>query len=425
MKTKLLIFGITGDLARRKLLPALTAIRRAGELTDLRIIGASRRDVTSRDILSGSDAAEELEPITSVFTMNLEDRGDYDKLKGAIDLREGEQLLAYLSVPPSAAGDIIRFMGEAGLNASNVKLLLEKPFGVDLASAREMMDRTKQYYGDDQIYRIDHYLAKEMAQNIVVFRARNAIFNRLWNNQSIEKIEIDALEDIGVENRAQFYEPTGALRDVLQSHLLQLLTLILMEAPKSLDWHSVPARRLGALQQIRPAEPSRSIRAQYAGYQEEVGSNGSQTETFVRLELSSDAPEWQGVPLVLTHGKALDRKLAEIRVIFKTTHHEQSNRLVFRLQPREEIEIDLFVKRPGFERELDETDFRFIYPQDAKLPEAYEHVLLDAVKGQKGLFLSSAEVLEGWRIVQPLLDAWNFGITPLGRYDRGSGDILA
>lgn len=425
MKTKLLIFGITGDLSHRKLLPALVSIRRAGELADLQIIGVSRRDVSAEAVLKGSAGAEELEPITSVFTMNLEERSDYDKLKDFIDLRDDEQLLAYLSVPPAAAGDIIRFMGEAGLNTANVKLLLEKPFGVDLTSAQEMVERIAQYYREEQVYRIDHYLAKEMAQNIVVFRARNAIFSHLWNKQAIERIEIDAQEDIGVENRAQFYEQTGALRDVVQSHLLQLLALVLMEPPEDLDWRKVPGRRLAALKGMQPAEPSRAVRAQYVGYQEEVGNPGSRTETFVSLELFSDAPEWQGVPLVLKHGKALDKKLTEIRIFFKKAFAEQSNCLVFRMQPREEIEIDLFVKQAGYERKLEETDFRFVYPSDASLSEAYEHVLLEAAEGHKSLFPSSAEVLESWRIIQPLLEAWSFNEAPLPQYPRGSGEEYA
>jgi glucose-6-phosphate 1-dehydrogenase len=382
----------------------------------------SRREVKAGDILPAGSGAGELEPITSVFTMNLEDRSAYDKLKSAIDLGEDEQLLVYLSVPPSAAGDIIRFMGEAGLNTANIKLLLEKPFGVDLVSAHEMVDGINRYYEEQQVYRIDHYLAKEMAQNIVVFRARNAIFSHLWNGRAIEKIEIDALEEIGVEARAQFYEQTGAVRDVLQSHLLQLLALILMEVPEDLDWRKVPERRLSALRQVRPAEASHAVRAQYAGYQEEAGNPGSQTETFVRLELFSDAPEWQGVPFVLTHGKAMNRKLTEIRIFFKRSYDEQSNCLKFQIQPREEIEIDLFVKEAGYERRLEKNDFRVVYPHDAHLPEAYEQVLLDAAKGRKSLFPSSGEVLESWRIVQPLLEAWSFEAGPLPRYPRGSNE---
>lgn len=374
------------------------------------------------EILSGSGGAEELEAITSVFRMSLEERSDYDRLKSGLSLQEDEQLLAYLSVPPSAAGDIIRFMGEAGLNTPNVKLLLEKPFGVDLVSAREMVGKTRRYYSEEQIYRIDHYLAKEMAQNLVVFRARNAVFAHLWNGRAVERIEIDALEEIGVETRAQFYEQTGALRDVLQSHLLQLLALVLMELPDDLDWRKVSEMRRRALAQVRPADPSSTGRAQYAGYEDEANNPGSRTETFVRTELFSDAPEWQGVPLILTHGKALDRKLTEIRIFFRKTHEEQSDCLVFQLQPREEIEIGLFVKQAGYERKLNKTEFRFVYPQDARLPEAYEHVLLDATIGHKNLFPSSDEVLESWRIVQPLLEAWSFSDAALLQYSKGSGE---
>lgn len=373
-----------------------------------------------KEVLSSVNGAHELEPITSIFTMDLASPADYVRLKDYVGLREDEQVLAYLSVPPGAAGQIIHLMGEAGLNGPGVKLLLEKPFGTDLNSAIEMVGRLNRYFDEEQIYRIDHYLAKEMAQNIVVFRARNAIFSHLWNNQAIEKIEIEALEEIGVENRAQFYEQTGALRDVMQSHVLQLLSLVLMEAPKDLDWNELSERRLTALRQVKSAEPSLALRAQYAGYQDEAGSPYSRTETFVSMELMSDAPRWRGVPLVLTHGKALDKKLTEIRVFFRKSDEAQSNCLVFRIQPHEEIEIKLLIKKPGYERTLEEKGLIFTYPGDKRLPEGYEHVLLEAAKSKKSLFPSSQEILESWRIVQPLLETWSFNSDSLPQYQRGS-----
>ncbi|RYF28805.1 MAG: hypothetical protein EOO17_04060 [Chloroflexi bacterium] len=209
MKTKLVIFGITGDLSTRKLLPALSKIIGTGDFDDLSII----------------------------------DRG----LKQYVDLQDDEQLIFYLSVPPESSAAIVEHLGQAGMNSDRVKILLEKPFGMDLTSAHTMIDHVGQYYDESQVYRIDHYLAKEMAHNILIFRASNAIFNTIWDNRFIEKIEVIASESIGVEGRSHFYEQTGALRDVLQGHLMQLLSLTIMDIPQEIHWDGMPEKRLQAL----------------------------------------------------------------------------------------------------------------------------------------------------------------------------------
>lgn len=416
MKTKLLIFGITGDLAKRKLLPALKQIVATGEFNDLEIIGVSRRAADVAELTTD----ETLRGILSVFTMNLANADDYTRLRDHVALQDDQQLLAYLSVPPSAATQIADFMGAAGLNTPNVKLLFEKPFGIDYESAKEAIARTDHYYSEAQIYRIDHYLAKEMAQNIVAFRGGNALLNAIWDRDSIERIEVVATEKIGIEGRANFYEQTGALRDVVQGHLLQLLALTLMEIPAKLDWNELPHLRLQALEALQSADPTKTIRAQYDTYQSEVQNPGSLMETFIHVPLYSNAEQWKDVPITLTTGKALSEKTTEIRLHFRRKHEAQSNRLIFRIQPNEGVEIELFTKKPGYDRQFIPQKLAFAYPEDAVLPDAYEQVLVDAIRSQKSLFTSSEEVLASWRILQPLLDAWGMQQDPLRVYPTGS-----
>ena len=420
MKTKLVIFGITGDLASRKLLPALSNIFMSGKFDNLSIIGVSRRQVEAYQILG--DHHDDLKGTTSMFTMNLSDTAEYTRLKQHIDLKEDEQALFYLSVPPSSSGEIIEGLGVAGLNTPNVKLLLEKPFGTDLASAKDMIAHIDTHFTEEQVYRIDHYLAKEMAQNILTFRGRNALFAHVWNNTVIERIEVIALESIDIEGRAQFYEQTGALRDVLQGHLLQLLSLVLLPIPEDLDWEKLPQCRQIALNHIKPAstESHKAVRGQYIGYRDEVENGNSTTETFVSLALESDDPRWKGVPLALTTGKALDRKKTEIRIHFKKTNEAQSNFLIFRIQPNEGIEIDLVTKKPGYEHEFEDQALTFEYPSGTRLPDAYEQVLVDAIEHRKSLFATSSEVLRAWEIVAPIQEKWAHETDDLRFYEPGT-----
>lgn len=423
MRTKLLIFGITGDLSRRKLLPALKQLYATGRYDDMEIIGVSRREVDVPALLHEAVGDTSFADKVSVFSMDLADAHDYVRLKEYIALTETEQLICYLSVPPAAVSQIVALMGEAGLNTPNVKLLFEKPFGMDTASAVEALARTEQHYSEQQIYRIDHYLAKEMAQNIVAIRGRNALFSRLWSAEHIEKIEILASETIGIEGRVQFYEQTGALRDVVQGHLLQLLALVLMDIPDDFDWQQLPARRLDALKYLIPADPARAVRAQYAGYQTEVENLGSQIETFVSVELFSRDPDWAGVPIRLTTGKALREKTTEIHMYLRKNHEAESNRITFRIQPNEGVEIDLYVKKPGYGRDFATETLGFTYADDKQLPDAYERVLVDAISSHKNLFTEGGEVLRSWQLLQPLLDAWAFADAPIRLYEKNSTPI--
>ncbi|MEO5950741.1 MAG: hypothetical protein ABIQ04_04815 [Candidatus Saccharimonadales bacterium] len=406
MKTKLLIFGITGDLSTRKLLPALEQIISTGDFDDLSVIGVSRREVNIPELLQGSLGKTDLVDKISIFSMDLAKKSDYLRLNEFVNLGDDEQLITYLSVPPSAATAIVDFMGEAGMNTPNVKILFEKPFGVDLSSAKDVIARTERFYKEDQLYRIDHYLAKEMAQNIIAFRGGNALFSHIWNNNFIESIEIIASEKIGIEGRTQFYEQTGALRDVLQGHLMQLLALTLMDITKEFKWDSVPEHRLAALSQLQLADPAKATRAQYETYQKEVENPGSTTETFVSVQLTSTQPRWLDVPITLTTGKALSEKTTEVRIHLKKMHDAQSNCIIFRIQPNEGIDIELFTKKPGYDRQFETRNLSFDYAADVKLPDAYEQVLVDAINSRKSLFTSSGEVIRSWEILEPVQQAW-------------------
>ena len=421
MKTKLVIFGITGDLSKRKLIPALRKIIAKKTVKNLEIIGISRRETDVTELVG-----DDLSKVTTLITMDLTDVSEYKSLKRKIAPKKDEQTLIYLSVPPTVATRIANYLGEAGINGESVRLLFEKPFGLDLESAKDMVERTSKYFTESQMYRIDHYLAKEMAQNIVAFRANNAIFRQLWGGNGIERIEIRAFETIGIVGRAQFYEQTGALRDVLQGHLMQLLALMLMDVPSRLDWSLVPDLRLQALRRIAPADPAKSLRAQYREYRQEVDLPTSQVETFVSVELESSASNWENVPLVLMTGKALDRKETEITVYFKKGSAEQSNTLRFKIQPDEGVEINLFTKKPGYERVLESQKLSYSYPEDADLPEAYEQVLVDAITDRKTIFTTSQEIIESWRILQPILTDWAFEKDDILLYEQGSSveDIL-
>lgn len=427
MKTKLVIFGITGDLSTNKLLPAVKQIISTGDFDDLSVIGVSRREVNIAELLQSSIGDTDLLDKVSMYSMDLTALDQYAGLKNYIALQDDEQLIVYLSVPPQAATQIVNFLGEAGINTSNVKILFEKPFGVDLLSAQDLIARTARYYNEEQLYRIDHFLAKEMAQNIIAFRGGNALFGHIWNNDSIEKIEVIAAESIGIEGRAQFYEQTGALRDVVQGHLMQLLALTLMDIPSEFDWNMVPQQRLQALQAIQPADSTLAARAQYDGYQDEAGNPGSIVETFVSMQLASTAPQWQGVPIYLITGKALSQKTTEIRIHFRKFHEEQSNCLILRIQPNEGLEIDLYTKKPGYDREFEMQKLQFSYPTDTQLPDAYEQVIVDAIRSHKSLFTSSDEVLRSWEILKSVQDAWNMNNQPLSTYVAGARieDVLA
>ncbi len=426
----LVIFGITGDLAQRKLLPAIAQIDKHNQLPEeFKLLGISRRPVSADEVLSKS--CKSLLSMTELFQMNLEDHADYHKLKLCLaelskNFKKPPQIIFYFAVPPAAILPIIRRLGASGLNGEKTKLLLEKPFGVDYESAKELIAETDKHFKEEQAYRIDHYLAKEMAQNIAVFIGANALFRDIWNNRFISKIEIIASEQIGIEGRTGFYEQTGALRDFVQSHLMQLTALVLMKpCPDVFDFSDVSRRRLEALSAVKPIQlgaAGQVLRGQYEGYQKEVGNPGSTIETFVALELESSDPTWTGVPIRLVTGKCLEQKFTEIRIYFKKTQAKEANLLTFRIQPREGIDVELWVKQPGYEHELKKLPLSFSYEQyfgDSQ-PDAYEQVLVDAMRGSQNLFASSSEILASWKILNPVLHKWSMDNSDLILYKPGS-----
>jgi glucose-6-phosphate 1-dehydrogenase len=299
---------------------------------------------------------------------------------------------------------------------------VEKPFGHDLASAQELIKVTASQFQEEQIYRIDHYLAKETAQNIITFRFENPLFEAVWNNRHVSGIDILASEKIGIEGRAVFYEQQGALRDFIQNHLLQLLAITTMNEPDRLDSAGIHEKKLQLLDAIMPADPSQARRGQYAGYRDEVQNPDSNVETFAAIHTGIDNNRWRGVPVTIRTGKALAERKTTITFTFKKdTTGLVANTLQFRIQPDEGIALHLLAKKPGFDHELLPVAMDFAYNQhfDGVEPAAYERVLLDAVRGDRTLFASGPEVLAAWRIVEPVVQAWNTSGDGLQVYQPG------
>lgn len=439
----LIIFGITGDLSKRKLLPALYHVMRQQLLPEnTRIIGVSRRPLEINELLGSVELCvlekdkacdpaglQKLHDAMESFELDPANDDDFIRLRQRLDALDGDEesekrdRIYYMSIPPDAYGPIVQQMGQHGLNDQRSRLLLEKPFGYDLATAQELVNLVGNHFGESQIYRIDHYLAKETAQNLLTFRLYNPIFRTLWNADHIQRVEVKAYEKIGIENRVEFYEKTGALRDLIQSHLLQLLAITLMDLPADLSSPEIHRSKQYFLEQLIPADPDNATRAQYGGYREEVGNPDSQTETYASIHLSHSAEHWENVDMILETGKGLAEKLTSITIYFKTSHDHSSNKLTFRIQPNEGITLDLIVKEPGIENNIRHTGLDFDYQklfEDNLHIDAYERVLMDAVRGDQSLFSSDDEVLATWRVLQPVLDAWSHDGHNLGFYEKGS-----
>lgn len=426
--TILIIIGVTGNLSKRKLLPALGEMIDAGVLKkQFQIIGITRQQtITLDDLLVGVKHAEQIRKQIILFPMSLTDAEAYARLnvylrKIASTFNETPQCLWYLAIPPKTAWLIIEQLNRSGLaKVPNTKLLLEKPFGVDGESARKLITHIENSFAQKQVYRIDHYLAKETVQNIIIFRHENPLFERTWNRDAIERIDILASETIGIEGRVAFYEQTGVLRDIVQSHLLQLAALTLMTLPKAGEWRHIPEARYELLRSLEVI-PDRVHRGQYVGYRSEVSNPVSMIETFASLTLFSNDPRWRDVPITLTTGKALAWKKTEIVVTYRRNSATQANRLTLKLQPNEGVELCFFAKRPGYDHAIERVPLAFTYADHfGALPDAYEHVLLDAMRGDHTLFVSSEEVLESWRIIDTVQKTFELHSTNLTLYPLGS-----
>lgn len=444
--TALVIFGITGDLARRKLIPALYHLAEGNLLPDdFHIVGVTRQQITAEELFGSLEkfvpnpspqTVGWLITHTSVFTMDLLNQEDYIRLKTTLDELETTigipmQRVIYLSIPAQSYAPIVKLLGSSGTHNKSAmgapcRLLVEKPFGFDLTSATELIKTLSEHFTEDQLYRIDHYLAKETAQNILAFRFDNPLFKPLWDSKHIRQVTITAHEKIGIEGRIAFYEQTGALRDLIQSHLLQLLALVLMDEPHSRTPAELHEKKLKLLESIEPIAPNKvateAIRGQYIGYKQEVQNELSLTETFAAIRLHIPTPKWKNTTILLTTGKALNEKTIEVQVIFSGEANE-TNELTFRLQPNEGVTLQLLAKRPGYERALQTVTMDFTYKhafEGTVQPDAYERVLLDALLGDQTLFTTSKEVLASWRIITAVLEEWAKNNNGLKEYTAGS-----
>lgn len=450
----IVIFGITGDLSQRYLLPALYHLIKDG-LLDKRaeIVGITRRDITAEQLLQQVDlcvnetdkvcdpvALKAMHDHTRMIRMNLNDPQAYaDLLRTLNDIEEQKgacmNRLYYLSIPPQVYRPVIRHMGEQGLNASCqhdeavTRLLVEKPFGFDLSSAKELITEIAAVFSEEQVFRIDHFLAKETVQNILAFRVKNPIFETLWNHEHITSIEISAAESITIMGRVQFYDQLGALRDFIQNHLMQLLAITTMDTPKTITSEHVHTAKQALLRQVQPVPAdqvaARTVRGQYQGYRQEVDSPHSVTETYAAITLYIESNRWKNVPMTLWTGKAMAEKKYQITINFRNSESSQAagSSLRFRIQPNEGIELDLLTKKPGFDDQLQPVVMDFSYDQhfdNHKHPDAYERVLLDAVRGDHTLFATSEEVLASWQILQPILNEWDKQADDLIIYKTGS-----
>jgi glucose-6-phosphate 1-dehydrogenase len=453
----IVIFGASGDLTRRKLVPAIHTLRCEGHLPAAsRVLGVARSPLSDQafrnELFGGVQDYSRANPGICSLWPAFEDRisylaGDY----GDPDTyrRLGQQLaqldaqagtggnrVFYLATPPNLYPLIVEQLGRAALDRSEsgwVRIIIEKPFGFGLETARRLNDQVHAVFEERQIFRIDHYLGKETVQNILALRFGNAIFEPLWNRNYVDHVQITVAEEVGVGHRAGYYDGAGVLRDMFQNHLLQLLTLTAMEPPALFEADALRDEKVKVLRAVRKC--MRSARGQYHGYREEDGvAPSSETATYAALEFFVDNWRWQGVPFYLRSGKRLAAKATEIAIQFKSVPHRlfpasteariTPNVLSLCLQPDEGIRLHFDAKEPGAGMRMRSVDLEFHYAEDfgaAALPEAYERLLLDAMQGDATLFARADEIELAWALTDPILARWETpGAVPLAGYEPGS-----
>jgi glucose-6-phosphate 1-dehydrogenase len=477
----IVMFGASGDLARRKLLPALFDLARHACLAPrFRLLGFARTKMSDEDFRAHATEfiPKENAPAANGYSLNdfmqqllyfpgnYDDADAYRRLGQRLDEldREGNlggNRLLYCATPPDVYERVIGQIGKAGLakpktEKSWTRVIVEKPFGHDLESCRELNAKVLQVFDESQVYRIDHYLGKQTVQNLLVFRFGNGIFEPLWNRNYIDHVQITAAESLGVESRAAFYESAGALRDMVQSHMLQLTSLVAMEAPARFDATSVRNEKIKVLQSIRPLTDEsvwkNVVRGQYGpgkiddnavpGYRQEPGVKpDSSTETYAALKLHADNWRWNGVPFYLRTGKRLQRSSTEIAIQFKKAphrifgdHDSQPNSLVLNIQPNEGISLSFGAKAPGTQMDVRPVTMDFEYRKafGSANRDAYATLLNDCIRGDATLFDRADSVEAAWQLVDPILKAWQKASPPpFPNYPAGSAgpraadDLLA
>ena len=454
----MVIFGATGDLTHRKLLPALYDLALEHPLpAGFSVVGFARRPFSDDDFrqqaLESINAHSRQKPVNlqvwDSFASGIRylqsafhDPKGYEKLNTLLNTLDQERgtsgnRIFYLSTPPSQYPEIIQRIGAAGLNKNRkgwTRIIIEKPFGHDLASAHELNRQVSKVFREEQVYRIDHYLGKETVQNILVFRLANGIFEPVWNRRYIDHVQITVAENLGLEGRSSYYEESGAIRDIVQNHVLQLLTLVAMEPPIAFDADAVRDEKVKVLHALQPFVGRdvsiNSIRAQYGpgwvggkpvpGYLEENGvSPTSTTETYVSMKIYIDNWRWAGIPFYLRTGKYLPKRVTEIAIQFKqaplilfkrSEAHGQiePNVLILRIQPDEGISLKFGAKVPGTEMQIRAVNMDFFYGSSfvREQPEAYERLILDCMVGDSTLFTRRDEVEAAWTFIQGILDEW-------------------
>lgn len=454
----MVVLGSTGDLMRKKIVPALYNLYRADRLPRLfHLIGVSRRDWDNqqfRELLGqiltdhGAKKYDQFLKLWSYHRGGFETLADYRHLAKKLGFFDEQwricsNKLFYIAAPPRHYAAILNHLHRSHLTdpcspgEGFTRILIEKPFGKNQSTAARLEEILSRRFKEEQIYRIDHYLAKETLQNILNFRFSNTLFEGVWNNQFIEKVRIRLWEKIGVEKRGVFYDSLGALRDVGQNHLLQMLALVAMDHPGSYTTEAIRSKRLELLQSlILPKADEikqQSYRAQYRGYRKIDGvKKGSTTETYFKITARLNHPRWRGVPFILESGKRLKENRKEIIITFKHpqpcfcppgANHELKNRVVFQLEPNESVFVDLWSKKPGLYLGMKGRKFKFLIrpkKKRAQYVEEYEKLILDAILGDQTLFISSPEVAAMWRFIDPLAAAWQKNAVPLVNYQPDS-----